>query len=192
MNAWIYFLCLFLNKTLNIGILLLGAFEVFLLVKTWQKLAGLRKQIDKINGSRSRETWRNVGREKGKLTTEFTSRIEHDWTEFDRFYNQYQKDGRWYSAFTLIIQLFTLLGILGTVAGLFIAMQGNADWTNAQGIYQGVRFALSSTVLGIILAVIFKVFEIIIHSLYVNYIEDGIQRFTNNYNEEKDLPYESG
>ena len=78
------------------------------------------------------------------------------------------KKGIIYSAFSMCIQLFTLLGILGTVAGLYISM--NAD----QNIYEGVEFALSSTVLGIIFAVFYKFCDILFVSIFINYIEDGI------------------
>ena len=85
-----------------------------------------------------------------------------------------------------------LLGILGTVTGLFVAMNGNADWSNAQNLFEGVSFALSSTVLGILFAVIFKVVDIIFCSRYLNYIDDGVDRFRESYNVAREIPLGGG
>ena len=84
----------------------------------------------------------------------------------------------------MIIQLFTLLGILGTVAGLFISLRHMENISQSKELLDGVKFALSSTILGIILAVIYKFFDIIIGSVWVNYIDDGITIFKNNYRED--------
>lgn len=54
-------------------------------------------------------------------------------------------------------------------------------------LYEGVRFALSSTVLGLIAAILFKVADVGVGSFFLNYIDDGIDRFRNNYREEKDI-----
>ena len=95
------------------------------------------------------------------METEYTVKVKKDWKEFDKFCDDYQNDSMLFSSVSLIIQIFPLLGILGTVTGLFVAMNGNADWSNAQNLFEGVSFALSSTVLGILFAVIFKSVDIL-------------------------------
>ncbi|MBQ6904101.1 MAG: MotA/TolQ/ExbB proton channel family protein [Lachnospiraceae bacterium] len=190
MDGLIYGLCVFLDAILNPAILALGVLEAWILAVSWKKLVVLKAEIDRISGTASMRKTHSVRRERKKLKASYVTTVERDWNEFDQFCFRYQKDGKWFSAFSLIIQLFTLLGILGTVAGLFIAMRQNEDWSNAQGMYEGVKFALSTTVLGIILAVIFKAFDIYLNSWYINYIDDGIARFQSNYNEEKDYPQE--
>ena len=192
MDGLIYALCVFLDAVLNPVILLLGVLEAVILAVSWKKLIVLKAEIDRISGNATMRKTHSVRREKKKLQARYVTTVERDWNEFDQFCFRYQKDGKWFTAFSLIIQLFTLLGILGTVAGLFIAMRQNEDWSNAQGMYEGVKFALSTTVLGIILAVVFKGFDIFLNAWFVQYIDDGIARFQSNYNEEKDYPQEEG
>ena len=52
---------------------------------------------------------------------------------------------------------------------------------NEQDIYEGVKFALSSTIYGIMAAVFFKVIDIIITSTLINYIDDGIEIYKMNF-----------
>ena len=99
--------------------------------------------------------------------------------EFSDFRKKYQKSIIFYDIFSQLIQLFTLLGILGTVAGLYIALNSNA--VEGINIYEGVKFALSSTVFGLIGAVIFKFFDTIFTSPLVNYIDSGIEIYEKEY-----------
>ncbi len=103
-----------------------------------------------------------------------------NWDEFDQFLADYQEKGRCYSVFSLLIQIFPLLGILGTVAGLYLAMG------SGQELYNGVELALSSTIFGIICAVIFKVVDIFITALLINDIEDGISRYEKMFKVDHD------
>ena len=186
MNTAVLILCKILDKTLNIVIILVAFFEAYLLIISWNKLAAYRTKIKKLNNYTKLKITSGEHKEKGVVKTVYTSTSEKNWREFDMFCSNYQEDGKVFSLYSLLIQIFTLLGILGTVAGLFIAMQNNKDWSNSAGMFEGVKFALSSTVLGIIFAVIFKIFDIFLNAFYINYIDDGIARFTANYSEEKD------
>ena len=186
MNTAVLILCKILDKTLNIVIILAAFFEAYLLIISWNKLAAYRTKIKKLNNYTKLKITSGEHKEKGVVKTVYTSTSEKNWREFDMFCSNYQEDGKVFSLYSLLIQIFTLLGILGTVAGLFIAMQNNKDWSNSAGMFEGVKFALSSTVLGIIFAVIFKIFDIFLNAFYINYIDDGIARFTANYSEEKD------
>ena len=187
MNTLILWISRFLSIALNWGILILAIAEVFLMVKSYTERKALKLRIEKLNDSTA---GRQVLPEKkdGRLQTEEQVTIERDWREFDTFCDDYQNKSVLFSWVSLIIQIFPLLGILGTVTGLFVAMNGNADWSNAQALFEGVQFALSSTVLGILCAVIFKVADIAFSARYLNYIDDGIDRFRENYNVEKELP----
>lgn len=190
MDTMIYLLCKVLDASLNWVIFFAAILETIILIISWNKLIVLKDQIDMLNHA-TRKRAVNVRRDVKKVTTEYVTTFERDWNAFDQFCDDYQREGKWFSAFSLIIQLFTLLGILGTVAGLYIAMHGNDSWNNAQSMYEGVKFALSSTVLGIIFAVIFKCFDIVLNTLFLNHIDDGITRYQNNYTEEKDFPREN-
>lgn len=180
-------ICKALNVVLNPFIFILALIEAYLFFESLRKLIGLKREIKEINHSSSGST-NLLQKEPGKVTLASTIITERDWNRFDTFCDKYQDDGRLFSRFSLIIQLFPLFGILGTVAGLYIAMNGNQDWTNAQGMFEGVRFALSSTILGLIAAIVFKALDVTLTSEYINYIDDGIERFKDKYNEAKGLP----
>ena len=187
MDALLFGISKFLDIILNWVIVALAAGEVFIMVRAIRSLRVLKKDIDRMTRE-PRRTLSEVTREPHRVSKKYTvPDQEMDWTEFDEFCNRYQEEGKWYSAFSMIIQLFTLLGILGTVCGLFIALRNGQGIRNAEELYEGVKFALSSTILGIIFAVIFKACEVFISSWYVNYIDDGIARFQNNFREDSFL-----
>ena len=170
----ILFLSNLFSDYLNFVILLVAIFELFLACISGFRLSGAKIEIQKLNkGSKQGRTSRRHG--KGKRITTYSGEEEKDFGEFNDFLQSYQKKMIVYNAFSLLIQIFTLLGILGTVAGLYIAIY------NEQDIYEGVKFALSSTIYGIMAAVFFKVIDIIITSTLINYIDDGIEIYKMNF-----------
>ena len=48
-------------------------------------------------------------------------------------------------------------------------------------MYTGVGFALSSTVIGIIWAIIYKIVDIIFTARAINYIDEGLDIYEKNY-----------
>jgi biopolymer transport protein ExbB/TolQ len=48
-------------------------------------------------------------------------------------------------------------------------------------IYDGVQFALSTTILGLFAAIIFKIVDAAFRALFVNSIEEGVDRFEKGY-----------
>lgn len=175
-------LCRVLDFLINPVILITAVLEVFIMCTAVSNLIRFRYRITKLNSKTVKP-----GKAKkidGTLTVKTEVEMKQNWDDFDLFLEDYQREGWWYSVFSMIIQIFTLLGILGTVAGLYLAMSDGED------MYHGVELALSSTVYGIMAAVIFKVFDILITSFLINYIEDGIERYEKIYqvkNEESKL-----
>ncbi len=168
-------LCEFLDRVTNPAIIAVAVFEFVLMwVSIWIMMS-LRLRIWKLNCKELKKSNNAKKEAKGRVekTIEFES--SRNWDEFDQFLEDYQKQGCWYSAFSLTIQIFPLLGILGTVAGLYLAMK------NGEDMYRGVELALSTTILGILFAVIYKIVDIIIVSTCINYIEDGINRYEKIY-----------
>ena len=191
MNGVILAVSRLLAKILNPLIVILAIAEIILMVMAYNRMIALKKRIDLLNGETpGKQVLRS--RRQGKVETEYTVKVEKDWKEFDSFCDNYQNDSMLFSSVSLIIQIFPLLGILGTVTGLFVAMNGNADWSNAQNLFEGVSFALSSTVLGILFAVIFKFVDILFCSRYLNYIDDGVDRFRESYNVAREIPLGGG
>ena len=167
-------ICKILDVITNPAIILVAIVEFVLMCVSIYILMGYRSRIKVLNSKAVKKTGRTKeGR--GKITKTIELEVKKNWEEFDLFLEEYQKSGWIYSAFSLIIQIFTLLGILGTVAGLYLAM------SNRQDMYEGVELALSTTVLGILFAILYKVADIIIESVFINYIEDGINRYEKIY-----------
>lgn len=169
-------LCDILKNHTNELIFLLAILEIILGVCSFWCLLRLRHRIRKLNKANMKniEKARKLGN--GNISKDSTYTLERNWDEFDDFLKDYQKQSIIYSTFSLLIQIFTLLGILGTVSGLYIAMYDKQD------IYTGVEFALSSTILGIIFAIVFKIVDIVFEAYFINYIEDGIARYESGYN----------
>ena len=191
MNELILSVSRLLAQILNPYIVILAIAEVVLMMRSYAEMKLLKKRIDELNASTAGKSVLTHKKE-GKIISEYKVISDRDWRSFDKFCDDYQNKSVLFSWVSLIIQIFPLLGILGTVTGLFIAMNSNADWSSAQSLFEGVRFALSSTVLGILFAVIFKTADIGFSARYLGYIDDGIYRFRENYNVEKELPLEGG
>lgn len=168
-------LCEVLAGCLNPVIVAVAFLESVLLICSFCILFGFRLRIDRLNKSIITKKGFSQKSGKGKVKTTYESTSSKNWYEFDQFLKEYQEKGKYYSAFSMVIQIFPLLGILGTVAGLYVAMSEN------QNIYSGVEFALSSTVLGLIFAILFKVVDVVLVSWFINYIDDGISRYEKVY-----------
>ncbi len=177
MNSVLLWICNLFNAVLNYGILVLAVFEFVLAIRCSTHLHTNQKEIKNLTGEsseRHQTAWKSGKR---KVTTTRVITYERDWGEYDGFRKKYQKSLSKYNKFTLYIQLFPLLGILGTVAGLYIAMNAR---DGAASLYSGVGFALSSTILGIVFAIIFKIWDVILSNT-VNVIDDNIDRYEKNY-----------
>ncbi len=168
-------LCEILDRIINPCIFLVAFVELALLMVSVYYLLGFRRRIRALNSKEITNKGRSRKQTKSKVSKTMEIEINKDWDEFDTFLEDYQEKGCWYSAFSLIIQVFTLLGILGTVAGLYLAMSEGYDMT------VGVEMALSTTIFGILFAVIYKMLDIFIMSVFINYIEDGINRYEKIY-----------
>ena len=126
-------LCAVLDKITNPTIIAVAVLEFVLMCVSIGIMAKFRFKIWKLN--RKKFNGSNAATKQSEASVERTYVLQsnHNWVEFDQFLEDYQKQGCWYSAFSLIIQIFTLLGILGTVAGLYLAM------SNGQDMYSGVE-----------------------------------------------------
>ena len=173
-------LCKILDALINPAIYILAMVEFVLLCVSVWTLKGFRKRISDLNRDNIRKV--NLSKTKGKREVRKTVEIteSRSWDDFERFQRDYQKGSVYYSVFSLIIQLFTLLGILGTVVGLYIAMN------NGEDLYKGVGLALSTTINGILFAVIYKLADIGITATLLNFIDDGMDIFVDSYKADSD------
>ena len=178
LDDFILHVCNFLDKFLNPIIVLLMLLEIVLFIVTEYKMINICREVNKLNKPLTKNKVTNrLGSKMFQRNKEINSNIS--WDDFEECIKQYQREWKYYSWFSLSIQLFTLLGILGTVAGLYIALKNGA--LNGDNLYEGVGLALSSTVLGILLAVVFKSLDILFLSKLINDIDGGIELFEKSY-----------
>ncbi len=178
-------ICKVIDVILNpvIGVFILV--EIYLLIKILFEFMTLRRRVKHLNdNTKSEKTGTRRGHQMKETT--YTVNTNLDWSEYDDICKKYQDNIKFHTGYLMIIQLLPLLGILGTVAGLFIALNTNAEWINAEGMYSGVKLALSSTVYGLIGAIISKFCDIFVSSLLIDYIDNGIDRFKDNYMEDRE------
>lgn len=184
MDSLIIKLCQLLDTFLNPVIIFLAIVEIVFMIKSIITLISISKKIDKLNASDKKHSKGAKLIADGKYQEVIETCKTKSWDEFEECMKNYQDKGKWYMMYALTIQLFTLLGILGTVAGLFLALQSGE--LNGDNLYQGVSLALSSTVLGIAITIVFKVIDILFLSNIVYHIDSGIEIFEKKYKDMKD------
>ena len=176
MNSFVLGLSHFLDAILNWTIFLLIFVELGISVWTGYKLYLLNRKVKELNQVSTISYEKPVKENKHVVVKEGTIVSERDWAKLESVREDYRRTDQWYTWFTSLIQVFPLLGILGTVAGLYIAFQ-----SGDMNIYDGVQFALSTTILGLIAAIIFKIVDAAFRALFVNSIEEGVDRFEKGY-----------
>lgn len=99
---------------------------------------------------------------------------------YDEIYSQY-------NTWAQMIPIFPLLGILGTVAGLILQVSSQ----NADAIYASLHLALSSTLYGIIAAIILKIVEAAVVQKRVNEIDSMLSDYEIKYQDQRDINSQS-
>ena len=172
-----------LSSILNPGIIGLSIYELIIMIKLIDTLKCSLKRIKELTAE-DRKTKKAI--KKGKIVKKELLEMSYmNWDDYKNFQVQYKDAEKQYTRFALIIQLFTLLGILGTVAGLFISLSNGE--INNDNIYKGVGFALSSTILGIFMAIIFKACDVWITSHYITQIDSYMDIYEKDYNVSRDI-----
>ncbi len=165
----------FLADHLITLILILAAVEVCLAVYSCIKLGPILKKARLLNKPRNLRYSRPRRAESG-IVKEVQGEMPRDYHyDMDQIHIDYEKTMGWYTAFSMMISLFPLLGILGTVSGLFRAIALEHE------IYVGVQFALASTIYGLCAAIVFKVIDTFIVSAMINRIEEGFDWYETTY-----------
>jgi len=88
-----------------------------------------------------------------------------------------------YATWVQMIPIFPLLGILGTVSGLIVQVQA----ADAAAIYESLHVALSSTLYGLIAAIILKIVEVALVQKHINMIESMFSDYEIKYQDQRDL-----
>ncbi len=154
-----------LSKYMNAGIIILGIILLILLVANHVSLINHNKQIKAIMN------WKNRTSTINKKTMEVVESGQElratpdDIREFETAFNN---SCSWHEAFSQLIPLFPLFGILGTVAGLILKLSPDAG---ASALYDSMNLALGSTFTGLVFAIILKLYDALGPSRTINETE---------------------
>ncbi len=178
------FISKLLAAVLNPAIIILMAAELLLACASVPRLLASRRELGTLTGVKRKLESRRRSPSR-RITDVVSITTEEDWESYVRFRETYRRRLKLYDIFASAVQLFTLLGILGTVAGLYIALS-SAEGSARDITYEGIGFALSSTILGIIGAVVFKTVDMFTVTLILNPIEDTLDLFEKDYGVKND------
>lgn len=81
--------------------------------------------------------------------------------------NEFEKSNSWHNAFTQIISVFPLMGVLGTVGGLI--QEVSAD--SIDKLLSSLNTAMSTTFWGLLIAIILKILDAFFPSKSINDVE---------------------
>ncbi len=174
-DSFIFTLSGFLADYLIPAIKVLAIIEIVLLIISCVVLSPILKDAKALNKPRNLR-YSKPRRENGGILKEINGEMPKDYQyEMDRIHNDFEKAMGWYNAFTMLIQLFPLFGILGTVSGLFRAIALEHE------IYVGVQFALASTIYGLFAAILFKIVDTVVASAMISRIEGELDWYESTY-----------
>ncbi len=141
------------------------------------KTSGINKQIesDKKKGGKRRKLTRNGYQ---------IQPDSYSWENTLDCLEEFNKIKASYGIFVQFITIFPLLGILGTVSGLMSSLADNAS--NIENIASGLGDALLTTFLGLIAAIVLKVFDAVFVSKKINDLELYFDMYEQNYEIAKD------
>ncbi len=154
---------------------ILAIIEIVLLIISCVRLSPILKKAKDLNKLKNLRYTR-PRRENGRIVKEINGEMPKDYQyEMDQIHTDYERAMGCYTAFSMLVQLFPLLGILGTVSGLFRAIALEHE------IYVGVQFALASTICGLGAAVVFKIVDTAIASAMISRIEGELDWYESTY-----------
>ena len=135
-------------------IVVLGIVLTVLLIGNYVSIKSHYEQIESIMNLKKRKSL--IDKETHEIieSVEDTKATPEDVREYEKAFS---RTCSWHEAFSQLISLFPLFGILGTVAGLIMKLQGSQ--TDINLLYKSLYLALQSTFVGLIFAIALKFFD---------------------------------
>ncbi len=165
----------FLAGKMNAIILICGVILIVLLVGNYISILGHYNQIKSIMN------WKNTKSMLNKKTHEVEDQADSEKVTPDsirELETAFNKTCSWHEAFSQLIPLFPLFGILGTVAGLI--MQLNTE--DLSTLFSSLHLALGSTFYGLIFAIILKFLDAIGPARTINETEIILEDYDKKVN----------
>ncbi len=155
---------------IDLVILLFGIVLTGLILWNGSRLSSHKSRIDEAVSRRNRK-W-TVDPEDGAVFAKDDEDASVTPDTIRQYEREFNKDCALHSVFSQLIPVFPLLGILGTVAGLMLGVNA-ASAANAgnDAIMAALKPALSSTLFGLIFAILLKVIDAVFPSRVIEDVD---------------------
>ncbi len=152
-------------------IILAGFALLLALFHNFSKLSNQKERIGEMLSRRNKLYSKNKETQELEEEDDETSSITPD--TIRNYENKFNELCSWHNAFSQLISVFPLLGVLGTVAGLML----NASAESSADMLSSLNVALETTFWGLISAIILKVFDTLCPSRTITDVEVMLDDF---------------
>ena len=179
-----------LFKPYNIFIGCIAILEVHFCIKTVVKLNDTLSKLSEMQERmKTKVTEKTVktGQGQNLIITRTTQNMDYH-RDLDVLQDKYEDAQKVHMIFAQVIPVFPLLGLLGTVFGLYSSL------VTTNNMNEHVALALSSTLVGLSCSIFFKGINIVFTAGPISKIENGLERYKEEYainNENREIEYTS-
>lgn len=156
----------------DIIIIVLGVIVAILLFFNYINLLSQMTRIQELLERRNRKYKKNMDTHELEEEVDESASVTPD--TIRRYEKKFNDCCSWHSSLAQLIPVFPLMGVLGTVAGLILALQ---DENDINMIFSSLNTALDTTFWGLISAIGLKIFDAICPSRTINDVEVMLDNF---------------
>ena len=170
------FILEFISKYGTLGIVLFGIAVAILLFWNGIALSNQKGRIEEALKRKNNIYTLNVISKEIEETADEATAITPD--TIRKYENEFNTKCSWHGVLVQCIPIFPLLGILGTVAGLMLQVQGGG----IEAMMTSLNTALDTTFWGLIFAILLKVIEAVFPSRIIYDVEVMLDDFDKKLN----------
>lgn len=170
------FILQFIDKYAIEGIILFGLIVVILLLANGVSLSNQKNKIAEALNRKNKIYKLNSALEEMEEADDGNFSITPD--TIRKYEVIFNKKCSWHGVLVQFISIFPLLGILGTVAGLMLEIQSS----DIAGMMSSLDIALTTTLFGLIFAIVLKFIEAVFPSRVIYEVEVMLDDFDKKLN----------
>ena len=161
-----------IRNNINLIILLFGIALTALIFVNGSKLSAHKNRIDEAVSRRNKKWGVNPG--DGAVVAEEDEDASITPDTIRQYERDFNKDCALHNVYAQLIPIFPLMGILGTVAGLML----EANAVDLSEMMSSIDTALSSTLFGLIFAIVLKVVDAVFPSRIIEDVEVMLEDYS--------------
>lgn len=170
------FMLNFISNYGTVGIILFGVVVAVLLLRNGIALSNQKERIEEALMRRNYVYKLNAESKEMEENEDESAAITPD--TIRKYETEFNQKCSWHSVLVQCIPVFPLLGILGTVAGLMLELQGG----DIEAMMNSLDVALETTFWGLIFAIILKVIEAVFPARVISDVEVLLDDFDKKLN----------